>query len=308
MNHPCGWIPFEDRTAVMNANHERIVAGMAAFPANELYRGDDGRVCLWQAGVQLFGKFLKYNFQTTGSCVGAGGGNMAKNLMAVEIAIGNEPEEYKELWWPFTYGRSRFRSGMTSPGEGSLGSAYAEAAIKDGYLAVDEKDGLPAFSEEDGWLKLSKSVELSWSDGDARQSLDCMDVARKHLIGAAARLRNAQEWKAALQNGYPVTLASNFGTTGIRKRGNPAVNIGDWNASWAHQMSSSEAWDHPDLGLILLIQNNWGPEAHPAPTQGEPPGGFYILEKTADRICASGEVYAFSGFNGFVSRTIPWIF
>ena len=37
--------------------------------------------------------------------------------------------------------------------------------------------------------------------------------------------------------------------------------------------------------------------------QGEPNGGFYISARTADEICARGEVYAYSGFAGFPART-----
>lgn len=302
-----GWIPPSERNALQHANHERAMAAMVPFPGSMLYREEKAKVCLYEAGRQVMGgKDLPYNWQQTGSCVGAAGGSMAKTLMAVEIAMG-ELEEYRELWWPFTYGRSRFRCGMTRPGEGSLGSAYAEAAVKDGYVAVADHPGLPSFEVVDNWLKVSERVEYSWSDGDAQQSLDLLAPARLHLIGQASQLRNSAEWKASIQNGYPVTLASNFGTRGIRARGNPPVNIGEWNDNWPHQMYSDSAWDHPTEGLLFRIGNNWFRDAHPAPTQGEPPGGFWITAATADRICRD-EVFGFSGLNGWMSRQIPWVF
>ncbi len=191
------------------------------------------------------------------NCVGAGGGNALKVLQCVEIAAG-DLEEYRELWWPYTYGRSRFRAGMRTPGEGSTGSGWAEAVTKDGSLAQDEKPGLPQFEDADGWLRLSQSIERSWSDGDAQQSLECADIAKTHLVKTAAAIKSSAEAQAALQNGYSLTLASMFGTRGPRLQGEPQVQLAAWDGSWAHQMSSHSFWAHPTLGPIFYIQNNWG--------------------------------------------------
>lgn len=305
-----GWIPPKERTKAQKESHVAAMASMpAAFQLRGTYHETTGRVSLWQALQQVLGvndsKLLPFNWQTSGSCVGAGGGNMAKTVMAVEIMQG-EMEEYRELWWPYTYGRSRLRAGMRNPGEGSLGSTYAEAATKDGYLARDEKAGLPEFGVKQNWLQLSSSVEVRWSDGDSSHALECREIALLHLIRTAAPIGSSAEAKAALTNGYPLTLASNFGTRGIRARGNPPINVGEWNDNWPHQMSCEECWDHPTEGLVFLIQNNWGPDAHPAPTQGEPPGSFYITASTMDRICRD-EVFAFSYFSGFPTRTLDWL-
>lgn len=296
-----GWIDFPLRTIEQMENHERIVAAMPEFPAQQLYRDDKGRYALWNVGEKHFGSRLKYNFQQTGSCVGAAWGNMTKTMQRVEIALG-DLEVYKEIWWPFTYGRGRLRGGMSRPGEGSFGSAQAEAAIKDGCLAIEDKPDLPQFTEQNGWLVISGRTEISWSDGDAQQSIDCLPIAVHHLFKAAAVIKGSSEARAAIQNGYALTLASNFGTRDIRPVGSPAVNVGTWSDNWAHQMYCDEAWDHPTEGLIFRIGNNWGPNAHPSPTQGEPVGGFYIRANTFDRICQTGEVYAFSGLAGWKVR------
>ena len=150
-NQKFGWIPFEDRTPEQTAEHNRIVGAMPRFHIRGRFKADQRRYPLWFAGKKLLGKFLPYNWQQTGSCVGAGGGNMAKTGIAVEIYIKGDLEEYKELWWPFTYGCSR---GNTSEGEGSSGSSWAECATKDGFFEAD-LDGLPKFQERQGWLVLS---------------------------------------------------------------------------------------------------------------------------------------------------------
>lgn len=298
-----GWIPPEERTTLEHEAHERAMASMPAF-ALPGYREDTGRFALWRIAQEMnSGRHIPFAHQVTGSCVGAGGSNMLRILARVEISQG-DAEEWQELWWPYTYGQSRLRAGMRGRGEGSLGSAWAEAIVQDGIFAVTEAQGLPSFRDVAGWLQLARSEELEWSDGAATKSR-YGELGRKHPVGTAAPIRNAQEAKAALQNGYPLTCASNFGTRGPRLRGEPAVQLAEWDATWPHQMSINEAWDHPSLGLIFHIQNNWGPQAHPEPTQGEPPGGFYVTAATLDRICRD-EVFAFSRFQGFVARELNW--
>lgn len=309
----CGWIPPERRSTIQHAAHERALFAMPKdFQLEGTYHEVSGRFACWKAfqmTMEAKGnrdpQVLPYNFQQTGSCVGAGGGNMAKTLMCVEIQQG-ELEEYKEIWWPFTYGRSRYRAGMTTPGEGSQGSTWAEAATQDGLFVREEKPGLPEFQNDQGWLKISGSTEVSWSDGDAKQTIECKDLGLLHLIGKAVPIKNADEGKAALANGYPLTQASNFGTRGPKKTGNPEVMLAKWDGSWSHQTYIDEAWDHPSLGLIFRWGNNWGKTAHGAPTQGEPWGGFYIEASTFDQICKGREVFAFSGFSGFKVRSIDW--
>lgn len=267
------------------------------------------RYALWKAPIQVLGKHLPYIWQTTGSCVGAGGANCARTSACVEILAG-DPEEYRELWWPFTYGRSRFHAGMKTPGEGSFGEAYAKAATEDGFIAHADVPGLPQFEQVQGWLRLPQSVEMSWSDGDAQQSMNLLTKSRANIFKNVARAQSKDDCIAALANGYCLTQASMFGTRTMvpNPRGNPAVRIAEWDGSWAHQMFVDEFWDHPTEGEIFRIPNNWGPTAHGSPTGDEPAGGFYIKAATMDRICKTGEVFAFAGFQGFQARVIPWIF
>lgn len=244
------------------------------------------------------------------NCVGAGGSNMLRTLVRVEIAQG-DPEEYQELWWLYTYGQSRKRAGLSGQGEGSFGAAWAEAIKEDGCFSLPEgkeKGQLPDFNMVDGWLQLSRGLEMEWSDG-ARKNVDpWKSLGLKHPVQTVSPIRSPEEAKAALQNGYPLTLASGFGTNTIRPRGNPSVNIAEYDDNWPHQMYIDEAWDHPSEGLIFRYGNNWGPTAHPAPTQGEPPGGFYITATTLKKILSSGdaECYAFSKWQGFPVRSLDW--
>jgi hypothetical protein len=303
----CGWIPPHERTAAQNRVDAAIQATMPRFSLRGRFTAAERRYPLWKAGKQLLGKFLPYNWQQTGSCVGAGGGNMAKTAMAVEIVLKGENEEYKELWWPFTYGRSRFRGGLKGKGEGSFGSAWAEAAIKDGTFEIDPAGlpDLPDFKIDDNWIIQPAGIEMDWSDG-GKIGEQWLTVGRTHLFKTAARMKSKEECFEAIANGYPLTQASSFGFRNPKIKGAKfPIRVAEWNGTWHHQTWIDETWDHEELsGVYFRWGNNWGPDAHGAPTGDEPPGGIYIHESLMDRLCREGEVYAFSGYNGFPAREL----
>lgn len=302
-----GWIPPEIRSAEQRANDAVILASMPTFQIRGSWQMDERRYQLWNAYKKLTGKFLPYNWQLTGSCVGAGGGNMAKTLMSIQAVLGTM--EYRELFWPFTYGKSRERDGSRSPGEGSTGTSYSEAATEDGYISFDEDAsvvGSPTFNQ--GWLQLTSGIEMKWSNGLAAPSHE-VQIGKTHLIKAKAPMRSSADVLAAFVNYYPVTQASNFGMRNMvpSVQGTPGVRLGSWDGSWSHQTYLDEVWDHPTLGLIFRWGNNWGPEAHGSPTGDEPSGGVYLKASTVDQICANGEVFAFSGdISGFPARKIDF--
>ena len=285
--------------------HEARLAAMPRFLISGAWQLEGPRYALWKAAKQVLGRHLSYNHQLTGSCVGAGGGNMLKTQICVEISQG-DPEEYREVWWPYTYGRSRTHSGMDSEGEGSSGSGWAEAITRDGSLAQDETASLPPFRVVDGWLQLTEGIEFQWSRG-AYGEQQVGTVAKKHLVKTASPMRSAEDCIAALANGYCITQASNFGFRSSKVRGTPPVRIAPWDGSWSHQTYVTEYWDHPTEGEIFYWGNNWGPKSHGEPTGDEPPGGVYIEKETMEAICRDGETYAFSAYNGFPARKLTWL-
>jgi hypothetical protein len=302
----CGWLNWDDRTTAQNKAHDEIVSKMPVFGIRGRFSASERRYKLWEAYKSMTGKFLPYNWQQTGSCVGAGGGNMAKTAMSTEIAIKGEREMYKELWWLFTYGRSRTRSGIRGRGEGSSGSGYAEAATEDGYFEIDPAGhDLPDYKVQDGWLVQDASTEIQWSDG-AKMPDWAMTLAKTHLFKTAARMKNKDDCFEAVANGYPLAQASSFGFRSTKIMGTKQpIRVATWNGHWDHQTYIDEVWDHPELnGIYFRWGNNWGPDAHGAPTGDEPPGGVYIHESLMDRLCKEGEVYAYSVFNGFPAREI----
>lgn len=311
MTNLFGWVIPKKRTKIQTEYHEQVMSRMPSFESALVgdYRESNGQYFLWEFSKRVNGgKHIRYIRQLTGSCVGASSGNALRHLGYVEIANG-EPEEWptSEVWWPYTYGQGRRRAGLNGQGEGSFGSAQAEAIVKDGIFSRQESEAdgksLPDFTKEEGWLSLTKNTEMSWSDGASKRSYAPLGL--KHPVKMAARVRTVEEAKAAIKNGYPITIASMFGTRTIRSQGTPAVQLAEWDDQWAHQMHCCGCWDHPTLGLIFYILNNWGSDAHPTPLNGEPPGGFWIRASTF-AIMLQDEGFALSGFNGFIVRELSW--
>lgn len=304
----CGWIPPHERTTAQNKLDADVQASLPRFGIRGRFAADKRRYPLWMAPKILTGKFARYNWQQTGSCVGAGGDNALKTLLAVEILLKGDLEVLKDVWWPYAYGRSRFHAGIRGRGEGSMGSAWAEAVLKDGFFEDDGEGGkLPDFKIRDGWLVLDGKVELDWSDG-AKIGEQWLTKGKSHPVKSMARMKSKDDCFEAIANGYPLTQASSFGFQGAKVMGSDSpIRVATWNGTWNHQTYIDEVWDHPELaGIYYRWGNNWGPDAHGAPTGEEPPGGVYIHEKLVDRLCKEGEVYAMSGADGFPAQDLSF--
>lgn len=302
-----GWVPPECRTREESAKVANVMASLPAFQLSGTFRGDKVKVGLYEARQKIAKTQHPPTInQSTGSCVGAGGGNALMTLRDVEIAIGGKLAEPDMFWWLYTYGESRELSGMRSRGDGSTGAGWAKAITTKGTFLASEP-GLPPFEMRNGWYYLSPSIERQWSDGQMEPG-KWDPMAAKHLVKTAAQCRSAEDVATALQNGYPVTIASMFGTTGqqVLGDGDNRVCVSEWNGSWAHQMYVDAWWNHPTLGELFRVGNNWGPDAHKAAVDGSPNGGFWIRKPTMQRICQGQEAFALSAFNGFPARELDW--
>jgi hypothetical protein len=309
-----GWLPEEIRTEQQHEAHEAAVGLMPRFliTGTPTADGEDGAnlTATWKHAdvVAANGSEFTGTHQLTGSCVGAGGGNMWATLAFHEAIVGAEPELPKVPFWLLPYGRSRFYCGMKTPGEGSLGSCFARAAIEDGTIPYDAT-GLPQPTRDDGWV-WGRGVELKWSDGDAKSTMDLLPESRKYLIKTAAQCRDHNDVREAIKNGYPCTCASMYAHDGgkVQGSGKDACLLARRSGSWSHQMSFQGWWKHPSLGELFWDHNQWGLRAHGICPTGMPPGGVWITAADVDWICRD-EVYALSGNNGFPAPVgpIPWI-
>lgn len=301
-----GWIPEHNRTTEQKKEHSSIMASMPKFAISGAVATDVKKAVLWDYSKKFNGgnHFTVFR-QVTGSCVGNGGGQAVWYLSAMEVSRLGDVEEVKLPFYLLPYGRSRYYLGDRGPGEGSTGSAFAKAITVDGIVPADV-EGLPSFTTDNG-ISWGSKTEYAWSDG-GRISEDWLKKSRVHLVKTAAPVLNSTDVKNALINGYPCTIASNWGgQMSPSAQGTPAVLLNRRATTWNHQMCIIGWWDHPTLGDIFYILNSWGLNAHGQPADDAPPGGFWVKKEEVDYITRQEDSYAFSQFDGFPAQKLDWL-
>ncbi len=303
-----GWIPPEARDIEMQAVHEAVMAGMPSFGEVNSYDDLPDECIFATLEIKATGKVLPRIWQKSGSCVGAGAAMAYVQSMCGDIVARGDNEEAKHCYPWATYGMGRKLGGMNRTGEGSFGSAQARAVKEWGMLPGDDTR-LPQPMNRDGWLVWSSSIEIQWShpNGWPIPESTLRDDASRFQILETAQVRQVNDVKRALSQGYGVTLASMFGTR--NERVIDGYLVGDWTASWSHQMSCGGYSTHPTLGIVYWIQNQWGPSAHPSCPKMSAlgvNGGFWIKESTMQQIINKGEVFIHSNTEGFPARQIKW--
>jgi len=295
-----GWIPPEQRPQVMSSAHEMIMSDMPSFDIIGP-QADVEKLVLWDFSKAVNGgSHFKTFYQQTGSCVGNAGGQAVWYLSAMEIVRTQQNISPKIPFYLLPYGRSRALAGIRGQGDGSMGSSFAKAMLQDGILPFDHAD-LPPVSTTNG-ITWGKKVEYKWSDG-AAISETFLTQSRNYIVKSAANCRSTNDVWAALANGYPCTIASNWGgQMRPAAQGSPSILLNKRVTSWQHQMCIIGIWKHPQFGRIFCVLNSWGQDAHGVPPDGSPPGSFWIAENDMDFIVRQGETFAFSQFVGFPSQ------
>lgn len=266
---------------------------------------------LYECEKKATGSLLPRIWQKSGSCVGAGGARAYGQTMCGDIVHRQTVEEVPLLFPWATYGIGREIAGMRGRGDGSFGAAQAKAVSESGFgmLRADDQR-LPQPTIRDGWAWWSAQIEKEWSW--PKQWPIGRDVlapdANNHQISYVARIKSWDELCQAFAQGYGVTCASMFGT---RPRVQDGFLVGEWNDSWAHQMSWAGYYTHDSLGELVAVDNQWGPGAHPeCPflSQLGVRGSFWIRKTTVERLLSSGdaEVFAHGNSEDWPLRTIPF--
>jgi hypothetical protein len=318
--YPLGWIPPSERNERQNAADASARMAMPKFPRrylSEFTRADDRKLVMltdwWKhpTVVKELGHPFTGVHQFTGSCVGAGGGNAAATRHFIEVCKYGEAERIVVPFWLLPYGRSRLYFGDRSPGEGSLGTTFARAAVEDGFL--DSKmAGLPPFTNNDQimWGRNAaeaQRVEYAWSDGDAQQTLTLLPQSRLHVFQAVAPCKSADDVKLAILGDSPVTMAWNdyASERGARLVGGKVV--GRFDNRGGHQ-TTVLGWKQDDDGSEwFYYANQWGYIYPEDPLTGLKIG-CWLPKSEIDMVCRNrdGEVFSFFGWGGFPPETFSW--
>lgn len=274
-----------------------LVKRMRPFQIVGAAPGEDNtakNVRLWDSAVAVLGKHIPNYAQETGDCVSFGAKNAVNYLLVTQMKTGPPGLEFHEAHPPWIYGGSRVTigRGQLGHGAGSVGAWAAEFVQKYGVLRAD-LDGVPAYSGKlaDQW-------------GRSGPPKDLFPKAVDFKVHTVAPVRNASEARDALCNGYPVTIASDWGSKDMRPTDGRIV--ARRNDNWPHQMCLIAYDGKTGSEPYFYVLNSWGPNAHPQPLQGEPPGGFWIRSKDVDYITRAGDSFAFSNFDGFPARELDF--
>lgn len=285
----CGWLAPADRTKEQQEQHEKLVATMPAFRIVGDVPNAPTSAYLWKSVIKVLGKNTRNYPQEIGDCVSFGAKNVMEVLQCVEIDLRGEREQFHPIFPPFIYGVSRVQiGGGQISGDGSVGSWAADGAKKYGILRSDAP-GCPSYSG---------SVAKSW--GRSGPPKEFLEFAKPNIVKTTAPVRNASEAKAAILNGYPVTVASNVGYEGAyyTKNGKKFKKRG---GNWGHQMCFIGV---DDDGFYEL--NSWGEDAFEPPLNDEPPGGFWVSYEDADRQLSQDDSFAWSQFDGFPAQALVY--
>jgi hypothetical protein len=285
-------------------DQEAVFAALATMPrpilADEnLAIRDTGKgkiALLYKAVEQLNGGVFPINKQTIGDCVSHGAAKAAEILMATDILLRAEAEEWKGLvaTEPIYAGSRVEVGGGRISGDGSVG-AWGAKWMSDWGVLVRAMYGAIDLSTYDG------NRARSWGRSGCPNDLE--PLAKEHPIRTASLCKSYEEARDAIANGYPVSVASNRGFTSQRD----SAGFLSPSGSWAHQMcfgGLDDAYSRPGL----LCVNSWGPTWVSGPKRHDQPDGtFWVDADVADKMLAAGDSYAYSGFVGFPSRKLDYL-
>jgi len=308
-SHLCGWVDPKDRT---DEQHEADALARNRMPKFAMY-GSTGEPLpdkviltqLWdseEVQAALGFKFPGFH-QLSGSCVGVGYGDTAFSTLVSEVIVAKQPHKIIVPFWPLTYGRGRARAGMRGRGEGSFGTAQADAARLDGCIDFAEP-GLPGYKESEG-LVIAKSEELNWSDGNAIDK-KWLEMAKHNIIGTTSVQDTVDGVKVGLQNYYAHTLATSMYCNPGNAKIKEGVTLGQFDTNGGHQTSLQAYMLHPVLGDIFYNKNQWGNVYPLDPITGRR-DGCWITKSSLQWAVSQREVIAYSGQTGFAARTWKWI-
>jgi hypothetical protein len=299
LSMPPAVTPEEHRYGLIDGWQQEAAPIIAAHPPFQLVDAEgrevvqdnvNANVRLWDSVVKARGSHLPNRPQQVGDCV-AHGVKGAVWYLQFQPRPDGEPVEPKEPHPSYNYGYARVIIGKGAVrGDGAVGAWGATAATHGNLFETD--DGVPAYSG---------SLSRLWGQQGPPKAF--IEVAKARKVSTVAPVKTAAQCRDAICNGYPVTVASMFGSTSIKERDGRQVAMR--NTQWAHQMCCI-GYDGRGPVAYFYVLNSWGPTAHPQPLQGEPPGGFWVTADDMQWITSTGDCWSFSDLDGFPARELDF--
>lgn len=298
-----GWAGPE----VAKAAYEEIKNEIPKFA---IVGGEDDpgrRVVLWDGAKRANkGEHIKTLHQPIGCCVGAGACQACQYLFANQADADWGTTELRLLFPPYHYACGRMApdcgKGSIRGPDGSVGSWQAKALTIYGVLPMDTP-GLPPYDAANARQWAVRMPDQKW-----------IDLGKQHCIGAFAPAKTADDVRQAIQNLYPVTIASNWGGMGSANDGYQApvteiagvkLRLNKRRGTWPHQMC---VIGYQMLGgrKLFYVLNSWGESMHGTPPDDAPPGGFWIEEADMEYIVRQGDSWVLSKGTGFPAQRLDF--
>lgn len=225
------------------------------------------------------------------NCVTHAFRNASDGTRAVEIDIKKEHEGF------IASGATEGIYGARGhTGEGMTCSRAAKFLSQDGGILLRKKYGNYDLSKYNG--------KLGDSWGRTGTPRELIEEAKKNQVGTVSLIRNLQEAKDALSNGYFLATCSMYGFSSTRDKN----GIANRQGSWAHAMCWIGCDDTKQRlnETLFLIQNSWGVWNNGPRFYEQPDGSFWVRQEDAAGMIASGECWAISNVKGFPPRKISW--
>jgi len=246
--------------------------------------------------------------QSIGDCVSFGAAGAVFCQDSVSWSLGKLPEPPLVPATEALYGGARVEA-MRKPGDG----AQPYGGFNDGATGF----GAAKFLREFGVIYREKvnGIDLTTYSGErAKQwgAYGCggqndkgvMDgIAKKHPCKHVVAVRTWSELSAALESGYPVTLASSQGFQSVRNKD----GIAEASGTWMHQQVAI-AIRHKKNGSpddLVLILNSWGPNWISGPkVPADMPDGSYWARRSVVETRMLEDAWAIGDTDGFKYRDI----
>lgn len=236
--------------------------------------------------------------QQIGDCVSWGRENALYVAICTKALHNGVPPPRSPPFQPFAYGITRVQMGNNSPPCGSDGAypSYAIEGFKQfGYVTYAE-------AEKYGFTYKGSLAKQWGCNGPPR---DLITIGKSRAGGDAYPIRSVDEWRDAICNGYPVTVAIPWKPGRVYKsRDGRWCMAFDGGKRGGHQICSlgyDGSKGRPYWYLMNSHGANW-PSANGSPIQhqqDEPRGGVWIEEQWARWIVDNGELWAISSVPGF---------
>lgn len=254
--------------------------------------------------------------QEIGSCVAWGAAHAVYVADSVSWELGEIPEPPLKPVTSVIYGGSRVEARGNNPegfdgssakggfGDGSYGAAAAKWLREWGVVYAQDYPGIFDYTTE-GFSGRREKEEGAYGAGGRGDDYKVDKLAKLHPCRHVVKVETWEELCAALESGYPVTVASG---QGFSSRAD-SHSIAEARGSWAHQMCligvmhSKNGYAPEDVALIL---NSWGPSwiSYERKFPDDLPSGAFWARRAVVERMIRGDSWAIGNVDGFKWRDI----